>query len=75
MTPCRALLTLTYRQKGIATNEANVEYLAATLQAKLDGYEAILSKQKYVAGDVSPDSTSLVLLSYNLTRNAGVQPY
>ena len=39
--------------RGGATNEAHVEYLAATLDQKLDGYEAILSKQKYLAGDVS----------------------
>ncbi|GJE94999.1 glutathione S-transferase [Phanerochaete sordida] len=37
--------------RGGATNEAHVEYLAKTLDMKLDGYEAILSKQKYLAGD------------------------
>ncbi|EKM53960.1 uncharacterized protein PHACADRAFT_145482 [Phanerochaete carnosa HHB-10118-sp] len=37
--------------RGGTTNEANVEYLAATFDAKLNGYEAILSKQKYLAGD------------------------
>ena len=34
------------------TNEALVTELRARLEIKLDGYEAILSKQKYLAGDV-----------------------
>ena len=35
------------------TNEALVAELIPRLEIKLDGYEAILSKQKYLAGDVS----------------------
>lgn len=38
--------------RGIPTNEAVVESYLATLNGKLDAYDAILSKQKYIAGDV-----------------------
>jgi glutathione S-transferase len=38
---------------GKQTNETLVTELIARLEIKLDGYEAILSKQKYLAGDVS----------------------
>jgi glutathione S-transferase len=37
---------------GQQTNEALVAELVARLEIKLNGYEAILSKQKYLAGDV-----------------------
>jgi hypothetical protein len=37
---------------GQQTNESLVTELVARLEIKLDGYEAILSKQKYLAGDV-----------------------
>ncbi|KAN0132164.1 glutathione S-transferase [Lactarius tabidus] len=36
---------------GQQTNEALVAELVARLEIKLNGYEAILSKQKYLAGD------------------------
>jgi glutathione S-transferase len=36
---------------GRSTDEALVAELAKTLEAKLAGYEAILAKQKYLAGD------------------------
>ncbi|GLB40771.1 putative glutathione [Lyophyllum shimeji] len=36
---------------GLATDEAAFEAYLGKLDAKLDGYEAILSKQKYLAGD------------------------
>ncbi|KAN0132163.1 glutathione S-transferase [Lactarius tabidus] len=36
---------------GKQTNEVLVTELIARLEIKLDGYEAILSKQKYLAGD------------------------
>ena len=39
-------------QYGGTTNEALVAELIPRLEIKLDGYEAILSKQKYLAGDV-----------------------
>ena len=38
---------------GLEADEAKVSELTITLGAKLDAYEKILSKQKYVAGDVS----------------------
>ena len=37
---------------GEVTNEALVTELVGRLEIKLDAYEAILSKQKYLAGDV-----------------------
>ena len=37
---------------GQTTNETLVAELIPRLEIKLDGYEAILSKQKYLAGDV-----------------------
>ena len=40
-------------RRGFETNETILERHTTTLDAKLDGYEAILSKQKYLAGDVS----------------------
>ena len=39
--------------RGLTTNEELVKEKLATLEAKLDVYETILSKQKYLAGDVS----------------------
>ncbi|EGO03796.1 hypothetical protein SERLA73DRAFT_175447 [Serpula lacrymans var. lacrymans S7.3] len=36
---------------GIEADKARVEELLTTLNGKLDGYERILSKQKYLAGD------------------------
>jgi len=36
---------------GQTTNEERVEELTSQLETKLDGYEAILRKQKYLAGD------------------------
>jgi glutathione S-transferase len=44
---------------GKQTNETLVTELIARLEIKLDGYEAILSKQKYLAGDVSHARTLL----------------
>jgi len=37
--------------RGLTANEERVKELVPQLEAKLDGYEAILSKQKYLAGD------------------------
>ncbi|KZT29988.1 glutathione S-transferase [Neolentinus lepideus HHB14362 ss-1] len=36
---------------GLKTDDARVEEYATTLSGKLDGYEKILSKQRFVAGD------------------------
>ncbi|KAA1475510.1 glutathione S-transferase-like protein [Dentipellis sp. KUC8613] len=38
-------------RKGIPTNEERAAWLLTTLEAKLDAYDKILSKQKYLAGD------------------------
>ena len=37
---------------GAVTDEKRVEELLGQLEGKLDGYEAVLGKQKYLAGDV-----------------------
>ncbi|KAI0696181.1 glutathione S-transferase-like protein [Cytidiella melzeri] len=37
--------------RGFATNEDVIKEKLATLEGKLDAYEAILGKQKYLAGD------------------------
>lgn len=42
-----------FRFKGIPTNEAVFEERINLLEKKFEGYEAILGKQKYLAGDVS----------------------
>lgn len=44
------------RMRGEAGSEEVFARNLATLKAKLDGYEVILSKQKYLAGDVSGPS-------------------
>lgn len=38
--------------RGLQEDPARTAELLKTLEAKLKGYEAILSKQKYLAGDV-----------------------
>ncbi|KAK0223577.1 glutathione S-transferase [Armillaria fumosa] len=38
-------------RKGIQANEATVEAALTSLSAKLDAYDVILAKQKYLAGD------------------------
>ena len=43
-----------YKQyRGQTTNEEHLKALIALLENKLDAYDKILSKQKYLAGDVS----------------------
>lgn len=41
-----------HSNRGVKTDEARAAELAATLESKLEGYERILSKQRYLAGDV-----------------------
>jgi glutathione S-transferase len=43
---------------GGVTDEKRVEELVGQLEGKLDGYEAILGKQKYLAGDVRATACS-----------------
>ena len=43
---------MTLRLRGLKTDEARVTEEIEKLDEKLDGYERILSKQKYIAGDV-----------------------
>jgi glutathione S-transferase len=40
------------RYRGGVTDEKRVEELVALFELKLNGYETILGKQKYIAGDV-----------------------
>ncbi|KAG8796552.1 hypothetical protein FRC12_019059 [Ceratobasidium sp. 428] len=53
--PCSGLVfeRMFAEKKGLKPNEAVAEKHHAALKSKLDGYERILSKQKYLAGDVS----------------------
>ena len=41
------------RRKGIETNEERAKANVAAFEQNLDAYDRILSKQKYLAGDVS----------------------
>ena len=43
---------MVFRYRGLVPDEARVKEHAAKLDMKLNGYEAILSKQKYLAGEV-----------------------
>ncbi|KAJ7280277.1 glutathione S-transferase [Mycena rebaudengoi] len=46
-----AVSNLNYRMMGMETNKAKLEENLKTLSAKLDAYELILGKQKYLAGN------------------------
>lgn len=41
-----------FRAKGLVTDQVALDAAVASLDAKLDAYEVILGKQKYLAGDV-----------------------
>ncbi|GJE89924.1 glutathione S-transferase [Phanerochaete sordida] len=56
--------------RGGATNEAHVQYLAQTLATRLAGYEAILTKQKYLAGDVSQAALATLACLLNVRRRS-----
>jgi len=59
--------------RGAATDDARVEVLKEIIKDKLQGYERILSKQKYVAGD-SLTLIDLYHLPYgSLLEKAGVK--
>lgn len=49
------------RLRGVETNQAAFDKLIKSLLAKLDVYDKILGKQKYLAGDVSYEFISLAL--------------
>jgi glutathione S-transferase len=40
------------RRRGLQPDEERVSELLGMLQSKMDAYDLILSKQKYLAGDV-----------------------
>ena len=44
---------------GLKTDEVRTQEHITKLNEKLDAYEAILSKQKYLAGDVSAPSNEI----------------
>src|SRR6266550_2773438 len=46
----RRLLNSICRHRGLETDEVQAENLSTSLNARLDVYEKILSKQKYLAG-------------------------
>jgi glutathione S-transferase len=47
------------RRRGGTTNEERAKESLATLEANLDVYEQILSKQKYLAGNVGLTATAI----------------
>lgn len=49
--------------RGLTPDQAIVDEHMAALASKLDGYEAVLSKQKYLAGDVSGSSLNICVFS------------
>lgn len=51
------------RMRGGQVDEMRAEELERTLEAKLQGYEIILSRQKYLAGNVGPKINSQYKLS------------
>ncbi len=58
--------------RGLTADEAKCEYYEKTLNEKIVGYEAILSKTKYLAGDVRSHESFFCLInthgaSQNLT--------
>jgi glutathione S-transferase len=48
------------RRYGLETNQERVKEMSERLVQKLDVYEQILSKQKYLAGDVGTFSFDIV---------------
>ena len=52
--------------RGGETNEKAVEFYVAQLDGKLKGYEAILSKQKYLAGDVRAWKVNMTLILFDV---------
>jgi len=73
---------LTKPHLGLETNEKLLEEVTKSLDGKLNGYEAILSKQKYLAGDEYtladlfhiPYGDGLVLAGYDLLVNEDKRP-
>ena len=50
---------MVFRYRGLVPDEVRVKEHTAKLEMKLDGYEAILSKQKYLAGEVRATSCEI----------------
>lgn len=57
-----------HRLQGLAPDEAVFEASIAGLSSKLDGYEDILGRQRYLAGDVSPIIAHVFFLSQRYLR-------
>jgi hypothetical protein len=55
---CSEQLILRCSWFGKPCNEERVKILLEALEPKMDGYERILSKQKYLAGDVSASNVN-----------------
>ena len=53
MHPTAWLTPVFLRMRGVKGDDAKAQELQQTLEEKLKGYEIILSRQKYLAGDVS----------------------
>ena len=50
---------MVFRYRGLVPDEVRVKEHTAKLEMKLDGYEAILSKQTYLAGEVRATSCEI----------------
>ena len=66
------LHTILLSHYGAEPDEQAVERYIANLEAKLDGYEAILGKQRFLAGDVS---VLLVVNAHKLTHTFRVSVF
>eukprot|EP00753_Platysulcus_tardus_P017527 PLAT6429.1.p1 GENE.PLAT6429.1~~PLAT6429.1.p1 ORF type:complete len:227 (+),score=34.94 PLAT6429.1:49-681(+) len=68
--------------RGLATDDARVAEYATALEGKLDAYEKILSKQKYLAGDNItladlfhlPYGSMLAPVGFNFLEDAAKRP-
>ncbi|EKM53959.1 uncharacterized protein PHACADRAFT_257476 [Phanerochaete carnosa HHB-10118-sp] len=69
--------------RGLQTDDTKLEYFTTTLDAKLDGYEAVLSKQKYIGGDIFtladlfhlPYGALLPKAGYNYLQDTAKRPH
>ena len=56
------------RKKGLTADEKVVQGLIEKFEEKLDGYERVLGKQKYIAGDVSHSLLAVSRLTSDFSR-------
>lgn len=56
--------------RGLASDKAVFDTLVEGLSAKLDAYEVILGKQKYLAGNVSSSATFCIRSPHRFPRRS-----